>query len=140
MKFIIHCLKIFEQYFANLPQSTKMSESYHYINTKQVEEIAGGDTDFLKELVDIFLEQIPDFVQKIRVSFETENWPVLAREAHTAKSSAMTFGMEDTGVLLKKIQLDCEQNQLENIPEMVNQVTEQLEAAVPELQSLKNSL
>lgn len=117
-----------------------MSESFQHINTKQVEEISGGDKDFLKELVDIFLEQIPDFVQKIAASFETENWPVLAREAHTAKSSAMTFGMDDTGVLLKKIQLDCEANQFENVPDMVKQVIQQLEAAVPELESLKNSL
>ena len=140
MKFIIHWLKIFAQYFANLPEKIKMNTGFQYIDTKQVEEIAGGDKEFLKELVDIFLEQIPDFVQKISTSFETENWPVLAREAHTAKSSAITFGMTKTAASLKDIQLNCEQEKLQNVPDLVGKVIAELIAAVPELESLKKSL
>jgi len=117
-----------------------MSAGFQYIDTKQVEEISGGDKEFLKELVDIFLDQIPEFVEKITTAFEVENWLLLAREAHTAKSSAMTFGMKDTADLLKKLQLECEAENLTNVPDMVGRVIHELKAAIPELQTLKKLL
>lgn len=117
-----------------------MNAGFQYIDTKQVEEISGGDSDFMKELVDIFLDQIPEFVQNITTAYEVENWLVLAREVHTAKSSAMTFGMKATSDLLKQIQLNCEEGKLDNIPDMVGQAIHQLKAAVPELETLKKSL
>ncbi len=140
MKFIRHSLELLTHNFANLPESTKMNDSFQYIRTKQVEEISAGDSEFLVELVDIFLAQIPDFVAKMKAELAEKNWLKLAREAHTAKSSAMTFGMDETSVLLKKIQLTCEDNSLEAIPEMVKQAIEQLEGAIPELEQFKKSL
>ena len=123
-----------------MPESTKMNDSFQYIHTKQVEEISAGDGEFLVELIDIFLAQIPDFVAKMKAELEAKNWLKLAREAHTAKSSAMTFGMDETGVLLKNIQLNCEANDLELVPKMTKQAIEQLEAAIPELKKFKESI
>jgi HPt (histidine-containing phosphotransfer) domain-containing protein len=117
-----------------------MNDSFQHICVKQVQEISGDDHEFLAELVDIFLAQIPDFVDKMNKELSAQNWSKLAREAHTAKSSAMTFGMEKTGVLLKTIQLRCEENKPESLPSLVQQAIEQLEGAVPELQQFKHSL
>lgn len=117
-----------------------MNESFKVISIAQVEDIAAGDERFVKELVDIFLTQIPDFSAKILTAYKTENWIVLAREAHTAKSSVMTFGMEETSKLLKKIQLNCEESDLTDVPEMVDKVINDLDAAIPELERLKNTL
>ena len=111
-----------------------------YIKTAQVEEISGGDKDFLIELTDIFLTQIDDFTSNMSDFLLDKNWIELAKEAHTAKSSAMTFGMDDTGVLLKKIQLQCEANDLDTVPQMVHNAIEQLEGAIPELEEFKKSL
>lgn len=116
-----------------------MNESFNVISIAQVEDIAAGDKNFIKELVDIFLSQIPDFSSKILSAYKTENWMVLAREAHTAKSSVMTFGMEETAKLLKKIQINCEKSNLTEVPEMVNKVISDLDAAIPELEKLKQS-
>ena len=113
---------------------------FRYIKTAQVEKISGGDKDFLIELTYIFLGQIADFVNKMSDALQNKNWKELAKEAHTAKSSAMTFGMEKTDILLKKIQLQCEHNDLEKIPEMVRHAIAQLEGAIPELEDFKNSL
>ena len=111
-----------------------------YIQTKQIDAIAAGDKGFKVELINIFLEQIEEFVSNMKAFTAGENWVSLAREAHTAKSSALTFGMEETGLLLKKIQLDCEAGKTNNISELVTQATENLKIAKPELHSLKESL
>lgn len=117
-----------------------MNQHFQHINTTKIEELAAGDTEFYSEVIEIFLTQIPDFVEKMKTSLDEKNWPVLAREAHTAKSSALTFGMETTGANLKKIQLLAEESELEQLPELVKKAITDLEAAIPELHELKNSL
>lgn len=115
-------------------------EQYKYIHTKHIESIAAGDTEFMNELIDIFLGQIPEFISTMKNALNEHDYVLLAREAHTAKSSVLTFGMEDTGILLKNIQLKAEANELKEIPFMVNDAVLQLEAALPELRELKSSL
>ncbi len=117
-----------------------MSQNYQHIQTMRIEDLAGGDKEFLNEIISIFLAQIPDFVSKMKTALENEEWSVLAREAHTAKSSALTFGMEETGKLLKKIQLVAQDGEFDILPELVEQASAQLEAAVPELEDFKKSL
>ncbi|MCK3685632.1 Hpt domain-containing protein [Maribellus sp. YY47] len=117
-----------------------MNQHFQHINTSRIEELAAGDTEFYIEIIDIFLNQIPDFIDKMTTALEEKNWQLLAREAHTAKSSALTFGMEDTGVRLKQVQLLAEANELDTLPELVKKAISDLEAAIPELHELKNSL
>jgi len=116
-----------------------MSE-FKYINTKHLDAIASGDKEFLNEMADIFLSQIPEFISKMKSLLAEDNWEMLAREAHTAKSSVLTFGMDETGKLLKNIQLEAEAGHLDELPQMVHTAVEQIEAAVPELQEFKRSL
>ena len=113
---------------------------YKYIHTRHIEDVAAGDNEFMIELIDIFLSQIPEFVSKMKSSLGEQNWMQLAREAHTAKSSALTFGMEETGKLLKNIQLKAEDNDLEEVSQMTKDAIQQMEAAVSELLDLKSSL
>ena len=116
-----------------------MENKFKYISTTQIDALAGGDTDFKKDLSTIFLEQIEEFVAKMSQFLKDQEWKKLAREAHTAKSSAMTFGMEDTGNLLKNIQLDCESGEREKVPQMVEDAISQLQGAVPELKQILDS-
>ncbi|MDX8340908.1 Hpt domain-containing protein [Draconibacterium sp. IB214405] len=115
-----------------------MSNNFKHINPTQIETLAGGDQEFVKEMAEIFLEQIDEFVANMSSFLEAENWEKLAREAHTAKSSAMTFGMDDTGTLLKNIQVECQAGNLDDVPKMVEDAIAQLQAAIPELNQLLN--
>ena len=117
-----------------------MDKLFKYIQTHQIETLSGGDSDFQKELVDIFREQIDEFVGNMKKYLESEEWTKLAKEAHTAKSSALTFGMNDTGKLLKEIQLEAEALSLEHVPYKVKTAIEHLESAIPELNEYKASL
>jgi hypothetical protein len=58
------------------------------------------------------LKQIPEFINNMKKYLDDNNMEYLAREAHTAKSSVLIFGMENTGLLLKDIQfLETERQQ-----------------------------
>jgi len=109
-------------------------------NLDYLEEISGGDNSFKKELIQIFLSQIPEFVQNMNKFLAEKNLPDLAKEAHTAKSSVLIFRMEETGKLLKNIQLTAENNQTGPIAEMIRAVETDMQNAAKELTEIINGM
>ena len=120
-----------------------MDNQFEQVNLCYLEDISGGDAYFQEELIGIFLKQIPDFLTNMyRYLTENDN-ENLAKEAHTAKSSVLIFMMEETGNQLKNIQLLAEKSQVEQIPQLIQEVETALEKASMELsvylKNLKNT-
>src|SRR5690554_3859585 len=74
-----------------------MSNQYKWINLSYLESIAEGDESIIEELINIFLEQIPEFTEGVDKSFTEKRWLELAALAHKAKSSVLSIGMEELG-------------------------------------------
>ena len=113
-----------------------MNNKSHTINFEHLEDLTKGDLEFKKELIEIFSCQIPVFIENLNKFYGEENWEKLAREAHTAKSSVLIFGMENTGKLLKDIQLLAENNKVAELKPALKKVISDLEAANIELQNI----
>ncbi len=113
-----------------------MKNSLLLINLDNLNSIAGGDDEFKKELIGIFLEQIPVFLKNLSELYIQNNLEKLGREAHTAKSSALIFGMENTGNLLKDIELWANSKNTSDIAPALNQVEIDLNLARIELENL----
>lgn len=117
----------------------RMNEQFNYVDLSYLEEISGGDSSFKKELIGIFLTQIPEFVTNMHRFLTKNEIGNLAKEAHTAKSSVLIFMMEKTGTMLKQIQLLAEKNSTDQIPSLINEVETDLANASKELSGyLKN--
>ncbi|MDD2381860.1 MAG: Hpt domain-containing protein [Mariniphaga sp.] len=106
---------------------------FEYVNLSYLDSISDGDSDFQKEVIQVFLEQIPRFLNNMRKYLSENDNEMLMREAHTAKSSVLVFMMEDTGNLFKAIKQLAEKNQTENISEMIDQIDAALQGASREL-------
>jgi HPt (histidine-containing phosphotransfer) domain-containing protein len=74
-----------------------MSNQYDCINLSYLQSIAEGDENIIKELINIFLEQVPEFTEGLDKSLSEENWLNVGAIAHKAKSSVISLGMEDLG-------------------------------------------
>lgn len=70
-----------------------------------LDEVTGGDPDITREFIEMFFEQIIEFKTGLRKHLETGKYKELGELAHKAKSSVMTFGMNDLGMRLKQLQL-----------------------------------
>jgi len=70
-----------------------------------LKEIAGGDRAVMKEFIELFLEQISEFRNDMRMHLQNQEWTELGKTAHKAKSSVMTFGLNDLGIHLKQLQI-----------------------------------
>jgi HPt (histidine-containing phosphotransfer) domain-containing protein len=113
-----------------------MSSNLKTIDINHLNSIVNGDENFKKELIGIFLNQIPVFIQNMKDYLDNNKMEKLAREAHTAKSSALIFGMENTGRLLKEIQHWAENNMALEIAPALKQVETELSKAETELLDL----
>ena len=83
-----------------------MPDHYKYINLTYLESISEGNNDIIKELIEIFLDQIPEFTDGMTHCFDTKDWKGLAALAHKAKSSVLSMGMNHLGdVELKNLEL-----------------------------------
>lgn len=110
-----------------------MDKVLEYVNLSYMEEISGGDDSFKKDLIQIFLKQIPEFVSNMHRFLSEKKNDLLAKEAHTAKSSVLIFMMEESGSKLKEIQLLAEEDNTEPIPVLLSQVETLLNGAQEEL-------
>ena len=117
-----------------------MDNKFQQISIEQLDSVSFGDNDFKKELIEIFLEQIPDFISNMNTFFAKNNLVDLAREAHTAKSSALIFGMTSTGASLKDIQLQAEEKIVEQLPGLLEKVNSELKDAENQLQIILSGL
>lgn len=83
-----------------------MTREYKYIDLTYLEGIAEGDKDIIKELVEIFLDQMPEFIDGFAENVRDKNWIKIAAIAHKAKSSVMSMGMDELGNIdLKNLEL-----------------------------------
>lgn len=110
-----------------------MDNNSQTIDFTSLYSVANNDEEFIKELVGIFLDQIPDFVKNLNQLFQANNMEKLGREAHTAKSSVMVFGMVKTGKLLNQIELWAENKIIDEIGPALKIVEKDLELAKVEL-------
>ena len=117
-----------------------MTNNFQQINIEQLDSISFGDNDFKKELIEIFLEQIPEFISNMKKYFDEGDLKNLAKEAHTAKSSVLIFDMTNAGESLKEIQLLSENNTIAPLSSLIESVELELNDAANQLQVILSKL
>lgn len=70
-----------------------------------VDKACGGDEQMRSELISLFAEQMRSLAPDLKTLLVNGDWQTLAREAHSVKSTALSFGMKDLAVALKKVEI-----------------------------------
>ena len=76
-----------------------------YVNLDYLRNITDGDSGSIREIIELFIEQVPEFISNMKKHLEDKSYVELGKEAHKAKSSVMILGMNDLGHDLKSLQL-----------------------------------
>jgi HPt (histidine-containing phosphotransfer) domain-containing protein len=115
--------------FANI----KMNDKFKYVKLNYLEELSNGNNEFIIEIINIFIQQVPEFISNMNKFLEDGNYESLSREAHTAKSSALIFNLEETAEILKTIEITASENNIDNLPALIKKADTGLTAACREL-------
>ena len=68
-------------------------------NTKYLEEVSGGNQQFILEMLQIFLSRTPEVFEILRKSVQEEDWETIGFYAHKLKATYAYVGLEE----LKKV-------------------------------------
>lgn len=103
-------------------------------NLNYLNEITGGESEMTKEFILMFLDQMIEFRDGMNGFLAEKKWKELGELAHKAKSSVMTFGMNDLGQSLKELQLKTQRlEDIDSYPSYVADFVRQLAVAETEL-------
>ena len=106
-----------------------------FTNLAYINEITGGDSEVVKEFIQMFFDQLPEFRDGLTNYLAEKKYKELGELAHKAKSSVMTFGMNELGYRLKELQLKTQKlEDIESYPEYVNEFMFEIGEAEKELQ------
>lgn len=115
--------------------------NYKFINTEYLDSVSDGDPGIVKELVDMFKDQVIEFNKEMRALFNKKDFPSLGALAHKAKSSVAIMGMNDLAAMLKTFEMQAKEGKDPDRYEYyINRFSDETEKAVEELDDLVNSL
>ena len=66
---------------------------------------ASAGADFVKELVDTFLEEAPPMLDELRTALAAGDTETFRRAAHSLKSNSQTFGALTLGAMARELEL-----------------------------------
>ena len=112
-----------------------------FTNLNYLNEITGGEPEITKEFIQMFFDQLPEFRDGMTSFLSQKKWKELGELAHKAKSSVMTFGMDDLGYQLKELQMKTQKlEDIESYEQYVAQFMSTIGMAEAELKADLDSL
>jgi HPt (histidine-containing phosphotransfer) domain-containing protein len=107
---------------------------YKVISPEYLENVTGGDASIKEEIVTIFKDQIPEFVDEMNELYQKGSFFELGLLAHKAKSSVAIMGMESTAVMLKTFELQAKAGEnKDSYRGYINQFVSETDIALKEL-------
>ncbi len=74
------------------------------IDLTYLKEVATGDTEFIIEMIDIFLLQTPGYVEQLTVAIDQKDWTKMADLSHKIKPTLAFMGVESAKNTLQEIE------------------------------------
>jgi HPt (histidine-containing phosphotransfer) domain-containing protein len=97
--------------------------------------MSGGDPGFIREMIDLFREQIDEYKSIMPDLLEKKDYENLSKVAHKAKSSVAVMGMTEVADLLKELEiLANECKEVDRYESLVSHFLLQSELALTELE------
>ena len=101
-----------------------------------LEEISGGDEEFVKEMIQAFVDNAPEDIGRIKGLVSNQNWQKAGEEAHRFASSLLFLRLER----LKQIAIEIEELGLQNvnldrIPDLLKELEDGCESLIVELKN-----
>jgi HPt (histidine-containing phosphotransfer) domain-containing protein len=66
-----------------------------YSDLKYLKTITEGNKEILREMIEIFIMQVPEYIANMNKFYQAGQFESLSREAHKAKSSLQIVGMTE---------------------------------------------
>ncbi len=111
-----------------------MAVKFTYADLTYLESMAMGTNDLIVEMIQIFIDQLPEFTEGLAAHLKNGDLPALGALAHKAKSSVAVMGMDALATDLKTLELTAKAGKdQEQYPILVDRFIEQVTVTGREL-------
>jgi HPt (histidine-containing phosphotransfer) domain-containing protein len=101
---------------------------------EELKQISGAD--FINELIDAFLEDVPHMIQNMHTALDGKDVESFRRNAHSLKSNAQTFGATELGALARELEFMGKENELD-VGDRLETLAMSFEKVAEELKGLR---
>ena len=87
---------------------------------KYLQQMTDNDSGMMREMIELFLHQLAEMKEDIKLLVVNKNWVELSRLAHKIKSSALVMGIEQMSNDMKELEfLAKEGRNVERYPDYI---------------------
>lgn len=123
------------EYMPEEKATPEISSSEKLYDLSLIEAVSGGDTDFIRKMIDLFMETVPPSVQEMNQHGEQQGWEEVSKIAHKLKSTLDSMGIQSVKQEIRTIEQSAKnRQQLELLPAMMHKVTATVDACIKQLE------
>lgn len=116
-------------------------ELNQYINLEYLNEIALGNLEFKKEMLQTFMQKSPQSIHQMEQALQQEDFEQVGKIAHQLKTSFSFVGMESSVELCKKMQeMGLKNMDIHLLPECLIILKNNLHLGLKEIENELNTL
>lgn len=82
-------------------------QATHHVNLEFLKEISEGNLDLMRDLITLFITQVPTFSEQMDAYLKNEDYCTLAKLAHKIKNSVAMMGIDELTSDMKKLENLC---------------------------------
>jgi hypothetical protein len=114
------------------PKNTKdMSKLY---DLSIVQSVSGGDKVFIRKMILLFIETVPQNLTELSVALKTENWEQVGKMAHKLKSTVDSMGIKSIHGDIRVVESNAKQQKdLQEIPFKVEKIVSVIDLCIEQL-------
>jgi PAS domain S-box-containing protein len=119
-----------------LINTTTMSADSRLYDLTMVQSVSGGDEGFIKKMVALFIETVPQNVQDLKKALQEENWEQVGKTAHKLKSTIDSMGIKSIRREIREVEANAKQlESLQTIPSLVTTIDMVIKECIGQLQT-----
>jgi PAS domain S-box-containing protein len=101
-----------------------------------VQSVSGGDEGFIKKMVALFIETVPQNMDELVKAVQNENWDQVAKTAHKLKSTVDSMGIKSIRQEIRTVEANAKaKTQVEEIPQLVDKVGSVIHECIGQLKA-----
>jgi HPt (histidine-containing phosphotransfer) domain-containing protein len=111
------------------------------IDLSYLEEVSGGNNEFIIEMIDLFLAQTPGHIDELLTAVSAKDWKKIAELAHKVKPTLAFMGVESVKEVMAEIESNGRNEEnYEDIVVKINQLQEVFTTIYAKLEIKKQEL
>lgn len=106
-----------------LKNQTSMLPVNKLYDLSMVQSVSGGDEGFIKKMVALFIETVPQNLDELVKATQSENWDQVGKTAHKLKSTVDSMGIKSIKTEIRTVEANAKQKVgVEEIPALVEKI------------------